>query len=162
MANASHIHVRPLEIGDFGFIQKLASKQPNFTVPPSYVLWMMLRAKGTICLVAENAKMGPLAYLLAMTIENPNKALFVWQLAASASRMREKAILALLAKFRNITVKLGCSSIAFSSVPKSSRYRAIRRYAWTVFSSVPRLVGSLPSAINPNESEFLLTVKRTP
>jgi len=62
----SHIHVRLLEIGDFQFVRNLASKQPNFTVPSTYLLWLLLRIDGAICLVSEHSTKGPLAYLVAL------------------------------------------------------------------------------------------------
>jgi hypothetical protein len=96
MPNTSHIHVRPLEIVDFSFVQDLASKQENFTVPPTYVLWLMLRIKGAISLVAEHSTRGPLAYLLAVPVEGPEDSMFVWQLAVSKGTVRGKAVLALL------------------------------------------------------------------
>jgi len=158
MSNASHIHVRPLEIADFAFVQALASRQANFTVPPLYVLWLMLRIKGAICLIAEHSSKGRLAYLLAVPINGPEDSIFVWQLAALEGSARTKATLALLAEFRNIVGELAVRSIVFSSVPNSAVFRAIRRYAWTVFSSVPETLNALPSAVNDKESEFRLNL----
>ncbi len=156
MPNTSHIHVRPLEISDFSFVQDLASKQQNFTVPPTYVLWLTLRIKGAISLVAEHSTRGPLAYLLAVPIDGPEESMFVWQLAVSKGTERAKATLALLAQFRDIVGDLAVRNIVFSSVPNSSAFRAIRRYASKVFSSVPEAISTLPLAVDAKESEFLL------
>jgi len=160
MSNLSHIHVRPLEVGDFNFVQDLASRQPTFTVPPAYVLWLMLRIKGAICLIAEHSGEGPLGYLLALAIEDPEHAIFVWQLASSKNSQQENATLALLTEFRNIIKGLAIRRIVFSSVPGSSNYRVIRKYAWKVFSSIPREIHLLPPLVEPRESEFVLDVQR--
>src|SRR5437764_1269512 len=120
MSKTSHIHVRPLEIGDFTFVRDLASKQRTFTVPPLYILWLMLRIKGAISLVAEHTSRGPLAYLLAVPVEGPEDSIFVWQLAASKGPGQANATLALLVEFRNMVGELAVSHIMFSSVPNSA------------------------------------------
>jgi len=158
-AGHSHIHVRPLEVGDFQFVQDLASKQSNFTVPSAYLLWLLLRIDGAICLVAEHSTKGPLAYLLALPVKDPKRSMFVWQFAASDGPKRETVSLALLTDFREVVAGLGMESIVFSSVPNSAAYRAVRRYAWKVFSSVPKAMSSLPQVVNPNEREFLLSLR---
>lgn len=154
MARGAHIHVRSLEIGDFAFVQDLASKQSNFTVPPLYVIWLLLKIKGSICLVAEDSKNGPHAYLLAVPVEAPEKTMFVWQLASQKGSLREDAILALLNKFRDLLRTSAIVNIAFSTLPKSSAFRAIRRYAWRVFSSVPQATSAV--VVDSKETEFLL------
>jgi hypothetical protein len=156
MSNVSHIHIRALEIGDFTFVQDLASKQHNFTIPASYVLWLMLRIKGAICLIAEHNKDGPLAYLLSVPIEASEYSVFVWQLAASPGTKEKAATLALLAEFRDIVFERGCKSILFSSIPESALYRVIRQYAWKLGSVVPQLLNALPAIVSSNESEFRL------
>jgi len=159
MSNASHIHVRPLEIADFGFVRDLASRQSNFTVPPVYVLWLMLRIKGAICLVAEHSSEGPLAYLLAVPIEGQGNSLFIWQVAALEGRQRDKATLAILTEFRRMVLDLAFDSVQFSSIPDSPVYRLIRRYAWKLASLVPETLDALPSAANKKESEFRINLR---
>jgi len=161
MLNISHIHVRPIEIGDFDFVRDLASKQRNFTVPPVYVLWLLIRIKGAICLIAEHSSEGPRAYLLAVPVEGAEDSMFVWQLAASKGLGREKVTFALLAEFRNIAHKFAVRNIAFSSVPNSASFRTIRRLAWEVFSSEPKAISALPPSIGRKESEFLLNLSDT-
>ena len=158
MSGASHIHVRPLEIGDFAFVQDLASKQPNFTVPLVYVLWLMLRIKGAICLIAEHSSEGPIAYVLAVPVTGPDESIFVWQLAASKGTERARATRALLVEFQDIASELAVRCIVFSSVPDSPAFRTIRRLARTVFSSIPEVLHALPPAVDAKESEFLLNL----
>ncbi len=158
MSNVSHIHVRSLEIADFDFVRDLASQQPNFTVPPMYVLWLILRIKGAICLVAEHSGRGPMAYMLAVPVEGPEQTVFVWQLASTKSGQKAKATLALLTEFRTILARRSVRTIAFSSVPNSPNYRAIRQYAWKVFSLPPERTGLLPFSVSSSESEFLLNL----
>jgi len=158
-AGHSHIHVRPLEVGDFQFVKNLAAKQSNFTVPSAYLLWLLLRIDGAICLVAEHSTNGPSAYLLALPVKDPKRSMFVWQFAASEGPERETASLAILTEFHKVAVGLGMQSIVFSSVPNSAAYRAIRRYAWKVCSSVPKAMSHLPSSVNLSEREFILPLK---
>jgi len=159
MSTGSHIHVRPLEIADFVFVQQLASKQTNFTVPPTYVLWLLLKIKGAICLLAEDSKKGSLGYLLAVPVEGPENSIFVWQLAVEKNPSREKAMLALLIKLRTLLTKLGVRNIVFSTLPKSATFRTIRRYARRVFFSVPQATNTV--VVDAKESEFLLMLGRS-
>ena len=154
MAASSHIHVRPLEIGDFNFVRDLAAKQPNFTVPPPYVLWLLLRIKDAICLVAEDSSEGLLAYLLAVPIEAPEKALHVWQFAASNRGARLSASSALLGEFYKIGRRLGIRTVAFSSVPHSAEYRAIRQAIWTISQAKPESVGVVPRSVSRTQTEY--------
>ena len=154
MPPASHIHVRQLEVGDFAFVRALAAKQPNFTVPPPYVLWLLLRIKDAICLVAEHSTEGLLAYLLAVPVEAPAKTLYVWQLAASQAGQRRNATLALLTEFRRITQQFRIRTLAFSTIPGSPAFRVIRRYASKVFAAIPEPISMIPALVCPNESEY--------
>jgi len=158
-AGRSHIHVRPLEIGDFEFVRRLASKQPSFTVPSAYILWLLLKIDGAICLISEHSTEGPLAYLLALPVKDPRHSVFVWQFAASEGPEREAASLALLTESSEVAARLEVENVVFSCVPNSAEYRAIRRYARKIFSSVPRALSSLPPLVNPSEREFLLPLK---
>jgi hypothetical protein len=160
MTDISHIHVRQLEIADFDFVQRLASKQSDFTVPPSYVLWLFLRIKGAICLVAEESEKGLVGYLLAVPVEDPVASVFVWQLAASDHRPRKHSILALLTEFRKMITDSRVRRVSFSSVPNSVTYRAVRDYAWKIFASVPTKQNRLPPSIDANEAEFILHLSK--
>ena len=159
MSNPSHIHVRRLEIGDFNFVRELASRQPGFTVPPVYVLWLMLKVKGAVSLVAEHSSDGLLGYLIAVPLEGPSNSMFIWQLAVSKGPRRPKATMALLTEFRRMMKRLSIRNIFFSSVPHSAVLRVIRGYARRVFSSEPNALNSLPPGVNSEESEFLLNLR---
>ena len=143
-----------MEVGDFGFIRDLAARQANFTVPPPYVLWLLLRIKDTVCLVAEHNNDGPVAYVLAVPIEAPSKALYVWQLATSEAGQRRRATLNLLTHFIKIAKGMRIRKIAFSAIPGSPAFRMIRRYAVNVFSTTPEAISTIPSLISLNEREY--------
>jgi hypothetical protein len=158
MQDTSHIHVRPLEIGDFDFVRELASKQRNFTVPPVYVLWLMLRIKGAICLVAEHSARGLLGYLIAVPIEAPTDSMFIWQFAVLKGQNRAKAASSILIEFRKILSDLSIRNLCFSSVPHSAVFRTLRGYAREVFTAVPGALSVLPPGVNGEETEFLLNL----
>ena len=99
---SSHIHIRRLEVSDFAFVRGLASEQPNFTIPPPYVLWLLLKIRRNVCLIAEDDRVGPVAYLLAVPVQ-PSNSLYVWQLAASEKGKRGGAVLQLLRELQRIT-----------------------------------------------------------
>ena len=154
MPNTSHIHVRPLEIGDFNFVRELASKQKNFTIPPLYVLWLVVRIKGAACFVAENSDRGRAGYLLAVPIEGPEESLFVWQLAALPGGEQEKTTLTLLVALREFAKDRHIRAIAFSMEPRSAAYRLISRYTHKLTASSPRLTSVLPPIVAAAESEY--------
>jgi hypothetical protein len=154
MPKISHTHVRPLEIGDFNFVRGLASKQPDFTVPPAYVLWLIMRIKGAVGLVAEDNDRGRVAYLLAVPSNGPKESLFVWQLAAVSGSGQEKASLALLTALRDFASRKHVQSISFSTRPGSAAYRLIARYTNILAARTPSLTSPLPSTIASDESEF--------
>lgn len=154
----SHIHVRPLEIGDFGFVQNLAAKQQHFTIPPTYVLWLLMRIKDSACLVAEHSHQGQLAYLLAVPSEGPGKSLFVWQLAALPGKTGSEATLSILTALRSFAGRTRVTTIGFSMRPQSATYRLISRYSRKLAHRTPRLMSPLPAFIAQNESEYRITL----
>ena len=155
----SHVHVRPMELSDFEFIQQLASLQPTFTVPPTFVLWLIMRIKGAICIIAEHTSRGPLAYLLAVPVTGPEESIFIWQLATRDGRQSKAATQALLTRFRALVAECGIKRVVFSTIPNSASYRMIRRYAWKLASLVPTKIGTLPHFLGKSESEFVLKLE---
>jgi hypothetical protein len=110
--------------------------------------------------VAEHAKLGPIAYLLSLPIHKSQvKALYVWQLAASASGRRTGAIHLLLLSLRTLVRRMPVKLIVFSAIPDSPDFRAIRRYAYALFGDVPHSHQKLPSTVSRNEFEFMLKVR---
>jgi hypothetical protein len=156
MPAISHIHVRQMEIGDFDFVRELAAMQPNFTVPAPYVLWLLLRIRDAVCLVADHSSEGPLAYLLAVPIEGPGNALYLWQLAASETGQKRNAIETLLGEGYKIAQKLHIDTLSFSAVPNSPAFRLIRRYALRFLSRTPEATTAIPQLVCPNEKEYRL------
>lgn len=157
--SASKIRVRPLQVADFTFVRELAAEQTNFTIPPPYVLWLLLKIKGDICLVAEDETGALISYLLAVPIEQPANSLYVWQLAVSEDAPPMESVQPLLFQLRNITKTIGTKSIIFSTIPKSSAYRAIRRYCRSVFNAEPSPTVVLPKVVAPLETEFRITLR---
>jgi hypothetical protein len=159
MPNHSHIHIRRLEISDFGFVQDLAAKQRNFTIPPTYVLWLLMRIKDAACFIAEKPRQGLLAYLLAVPSEGPGKSLFVWQLAALPGRPGAKASLSILSALRDFATRTRVRTVGFSVQPRSATYRLISRYSRELASQTPCLTSVLPSLIAKNESEYRIDLR---
>jgi hypothetical protein len=156
---SSHIHIRRLEFSDFAFVRGLASEQPNFTIPPPYVLWLLLKVHKNVCLVAEDDRVGPVAYLLAIPVLPPDS-LYVWQLAASDKGKRVNAARHLLQELRRQSLHMHIRRVMFSTLPKSPMFRAIRRYAAALFGARLEVNSELPSLIAPGESEYRVELAR--
>ncbi|MCU1284077.1 MAG: hypothetical protein JWO13_427 [Acidobacteriales bacterium] len=148
------IIVRPVRVEDFQFIRDLAARQPNFTIPPAYVLWLLLRIKGDICLIAEDDRGNLLAYLLAVPIESPEKSLYVWQLASAEAGAEQGAVYQLLLRLRDLCRKLGTQSVIFSALADSSEFRVVRQHLSTILGKHPKMTAQLPPLIAPDEAEF--------
>jgi hypothetical protein len=153
------IRVRPLKISDFAFIRRVASKQANFTVPPLYVLWLLRRTNARSCMVVEHVKLGPVAYLLSILVsKRRQRILYVWQLAASKQGVRTGAIDVALLALRAFVRRAGIQKLFFTVDPVSPEFRAIRRYAYSLFGSRLARGQSLPGSVSRNEREYVVTV----
>lgn len=153
MSAKSHIHVRQMETGDFEFVRTLAARQPTFTVPSPYVLWLVSRIKNSVCLVAEDASLGHCAYMIALPIEAPNQTLHVWQLAGLGEKNSD-AVVALLVEFRKTAKRLGVHTISFSTIPGSSALRRIQTYTKRVFATTALRTSALPQEVSQSEDFY--------
>jgi len=158
--NSQTIRIRPMEVSDFQFIRRLASTQFQFTCPPHYILWMLTRTNSRNCIVAEDAKYGPVAYLLSLPVSTSReRTLYIWQLAASARGRRNGAIHLLLLALRKFVRRMRIRFLVFSAVPDSPEFRAIRRQARTIFGTVRDSRHILPPGVSRNEHEFVIRVR---
>ena len=158
--NSQAIRIRPMEVCDFQFIRRLASKQFQFTCPPRYVLWLLTRTNSRNCIVAEDTEYGPVAYLLSLPVSTSReRSLFVWQLAASSRGRRNGAIHLLLLALRKFVRRTRIRFLIFSAVPDSPEFRAIRRQARTIFGPVRDSHLVIPSGVSRNEREFVIRVR---
>jgi hypothetical protein len=160
MQPSKTIRVRSFEVSDFRFIRHLAATRPNFTSPPPYVLWLLKKAHSKSCLVAEHTDLGPVAYLLSLPFKLPRgRALYVWQLAASADGLRTGATNVLLLRLRTLMRRMGIHTLFFTAVPNSPEFRAIRRYARVLYGRPVRSREKLPSMVSRTEHEYVIRVK---
>lgn len=160
MQHSKKIRVRSLEVSDFGFIRRLAAKRPNFTCPAPYVLWLLMKAHSESCIVAEHEKLGPVGYLLSLPVKTSRgKALYVWQLAASADGLRTGATNVLLLTLRTVVRRMRVRALFFTAIPDSPEFRAIRRYAYALSGHMPHPRAKLPDTVCQNEREFVIRVR---
>jgi hypothetical protein len=157
MRLSKSIIVHPLEIPDFRFIRRLASKQDNFTIPPIYVLWLLKQTNSRSCMVAEHVKLGPVAYLLSLPVNNRRgTVLYIWQLAASKRGLQAGAIDELLLALRALMRRMRIQRVLFTSVPGSLEFRVIRRHAYSLFGVGLRSKQILPASVSRKEREFFV------
>jgi hypothetical protein len=162
MHTSKWIRVRPLTVADFPFVRRLSAKQNGFTVPPPYVLWLLKRTNPQSCMVVEHVKSGPVAYLLSILVSEPReKVLYVWQLAASKQGMRTGAIDVALLALRTFVRRVGARKILFTVNPESPKFRAIRRYAYSLSAAGVRRGQFLPGSVSRHEREYVIKVNRS-
>jgi len=158
--NPSKITVRSIRLDDFAFIRDLSAAQANFTIPPPYVLWLLLRISPDLCLIAEHPEKGPLAYLLAMPVSNPPESVYVWQLAGSSTENSEDAITELVQSLRAIVKRRRFKKLIFSAQQNTPTFRVLSRYVRREVAADPECVGPLPELVAPNEQEFWVEIPR--
>jgi len=146
-------------VEDYGFVRDTAAQQRNFTIPPLYVLWLLSKIKGDICLVAEDAAGGRLAYLLAVPVSEPPHALFVWQLAARHDLANSEAARALIQQLKRQCSRGKVESIYFSSLPNTAVLRILKGYIREIFDTEPIQTSVLHELIAPGEAEFRIDLK---
>ena len=154
MTTNSKISVRSLEVRDFSFVRELSASQPNFTIPPPYVLWLLTRISPELCLVAEHPDKGPVGYLLALPISSPPKSLYVWQLATFRRGSSEAAIAELIRCLRVSIKGRKFKKLVFSAQENTPTFRALKRLVRNETSVAPRRMSLLPNIVAPNEHEF--------
>jgi hypothetical protein len=148
--------VRPVRLADFQFIRGLSSKISGYTVPPPYILWMLTRYQGELCLIAEDASREPLGYMLAMSTGFGSSEIFIWQLATDYRGQRLRAGTALASHVRRLVEKHGIERITFTAVPDSAGTKSIASLAKQMFGRTPKIGARLPGSISATEREFHL------
>lgn len=159
MNKPNAILVRPMSLEDYGFIRDTAAQQRNFTIPPLYVLWLLSKIKGDICLVAEDRVGGRLAYLLAVPVTEPPNSLFVWQLAARHDLRNSEAVRSLVQHLKQECIRHSIKSIHFSSIPNTAVFRTLKGYVRDIFQTEPIQTSSIHELVAPGEVEFRIDLK---
>src|SRR5437660_11968394 len=77
------VRVRAISLADFKFIRRLSATIQGYTVPPPYILWMLMRFQGDLCLIVEDGSQEPLGYMLAMSAGIASSEIFIWQFATN-------------------------------------------------------------------------------
>lgn len=149
--------IRPLEVGDFTFVRELAAQQQNFTIPPPYVLWMLLKLKPVLSLIATLEK-EPLGYLLALPVGDASESVFVWQLATSGNAKGREAGTRLVQEFKAKTSALRFESIVFTSTPGTAHFRAVRQYISNVFGLETLEEAVLPEIVAVSERQYRVSL----
>jgi hypothetical protein len=152
------VTMRQLTPEDFQFVRCLAASIASYTTCPPYVLWMLSRAHPDLCTVALAPDGERLGYLLAMCMDEPPGAVFVWQLAVSFRGRRLKAQDRLAAHLKKSLKKRRKAHIFFTTVPKSAAERSIRSLAQRVFSATPWMTENLPDSVSPKERLYGLAL----
>jgi hypothetical protein len=152
----SPVRVRAIRLSDFQFIRGLSATIQGYTVPPPYILWMLTRFQGELCLIAEDASQEPLGYMLAMSDGIASSEIFIWQWATNYRGQRVRAGNALASHVRKLVKKHGIERITFTAVPDSAGTKAIASLAKQTFAHPPRIGARLPRSISATEHEFHL------
>lgn len=129
---------RTLQPSDADSIELIARKLPGFTIPSTYLVWMLSVSQRELCCVCEGKNKTVIGYLLAIPYASRD-ACFVWQLGVEniPAKSRLRAALKLLESFRKAAKK---SSINFA-------YFTCRREHIRFINSCLSKCGSPPATI---------------
>jgi hypothetical protein len=155
------VTVRRLTPEDFEFVRSLAASIAGYTICPPYVLWMLSRVHSDFCTVAVAPDGKRVGYLLAMSMDEPRGAVFVWQLAATFQGRRLKAQDRLAAHLKESLIKRSRAEIVFTSEPNTAAQRSIRSLAKRVFGTTPRVAEHLPAFVSSAERVYRLAFVRS-
>ena len=147
--------IRQIEVKDFEFIRSLAAEFPTFTVPSDYVLWFLTRFHPEYCRVLEQKSGNLKAYLLSMPTSDPSNGIAIWQVAA-AKPNRAFALEYFTAYLRDLTERIGATSISFTISQDRATLRLIRSLAKQFFDSEAMQLESVPT--EQGEHEFRISV----
>jgi hypothetical protein len=117
---------------------------------------MLTRLHRRFCTVALAPDGTRLGYLLALSVDEPADAVFVWQLAATFRGRRIKAQDQLASNLKKAIQACGRTQILFTAVPNSDGERSIRSLAKRIFSITPRMMQPLPKSVSQEEREYRL------
>ena len=162
MSNRKQVSVRVLNASDFEFVREIASKQPNFTIPPPYVLWLLLKIGADLCLIAESPQGDRLAYILAVPMSEPGGSIFVWQLATTDTPLASVALLRLVKKLKEICDTSRTRTLFFTAIPGTGSMRMIKHVVREVFATEPREVREVDRFVAPGETEFRIDLNLSP
>jgi hypothetical protein len=146
--------VRPIRRSDFTFIRELSKRIEGYTVPPPYVLWMLRRFQGELCLIVEGPTHKPLGYMLATSGGIRSSEMFIWQLAATFEGRRLRVSVKLASHVRKLVKKHSIQRITFTAVPDSGATRSIASLANQVFGRTLTAGSRLPKSVAASEREF--------
>lgn len=146
--------IRPLAVGDFTFVRELAAQQPNFTIPPPFVLWLFLKVRTGLSLVALNHSGDLLGYVLAMPVEDPPNSVYVWQLATTKGSKKAGAGMRLLEELKKALLTADFATVIFSASEGSAELRAIRQSVSQLVQREVKMVRRVPLIVAPAENEY--------
>jgi ribosomal protein S18 acetylase RimI-like enzyme len=152
------VTVRRFTPDDFEFVRSLAASIAGYTICPSYVLWMLSRVHPDFCAVAVTPDGKRVGYLLAMSMDEPGDAVFVWQLAVTFHGRRLRAQDRLAAHLKESLKERRNAQIFFTTVPHSAADRSIRALAKRVFGGAPCMSEHLPDSVSTNERVYRLAL----
>lgn len=109
--------------GDFAFVQGLASKQRSFTVPSSYILWMLTKMYPEFCVVATDSGGRRVGYFLAIANHLTSTA-FVWQIFCN-DKGKNKFAEFILREMGRVAPKEGLKKIRFTMYPRVAKFWGI-------------------------------------
>lgn len=155
---ARAIRVRAIRLSDFQFIRELSATIYGYTVPPPYILWMLKRFHGTLCLIAEDESKNRLGYMLGMNVGIASNEIFIWQWATNYRGQRLRAANALAGHIRKLVKKYSIERITFTALPNSPSTKAVASLAKQMFGHTPKVGARIPRLISATEREFHLFV----
>ena len=109
-----NIRLRPLQPGDYKAIAEIAEATPGFSVPTTYIVWMMATTQGDLCQVAIDSNDSVIGYTLGMRTFQPEVG-FSWQTAVLPEYRSRRVAAALVAHTTQVAKASGISIVRFTS-----------------------------------------------
>lgn len=135
-ASRGEVTIRSLHRDDFPFVQQLAGRQPSFTTPSPYLIWMFGEVEHDACFVAT-CNNRPVGYVLGQI--TPTGTLWVWQLAVERHAPAQTGR-RLVERLREVCLGYSLKRLTFTMSPRLAE-RWAAHSAMALFNSPLRCVG---------------------
>lgn len=111
---SKNIRLRPLQPGDYEAIARIAEATTGFSVPTTYMVWMLATTQGELCQVAVDQHDAVIGYTLGMQTSQPEVG-FSWQTAVLPEYRSRHVAAALVAHTTQAAKAMGILTVRFTS-----------------------------------------------
>jgi hypothetical protein len=152
---------RELTPADEAGVRAIAQQTPGFTVPSTYVIWMLSKTQESLCRVVSNGDNSLMGYCLALACTCREEA-FLWQIGVNGGGLKTKIVViqSLIGDCVEQARKIGIRRAFFTALPVRISYlnRCLRESGCSEAGEVDDEPNAPLSIPTPGEKLYRTTV----